>query len=151
MSPKGMMQARNVELTAGSQGIKRPLPMSGKGAAAWAGIQNKQPRLQGKGASFNSQGMALQSPSRPQGAAGTGQGTGKFMTGSVKSYNPFKGFGFISSPGVTGDVYFMRLELPDEVRDIRESDQIDLNGRSCSFELALAPDGKFRAKGVVLT
>lgn len=80
------------------------------------------------------------------------QATGQYMAGTIKSYNPTKGWGLISTPGIpagtagqAGDVFFMKSNLPQqEVRDT------ELTGRSVNFELVKTPDGKCRAHNVVL-
>merc|ERR1712032_414802 len=75
--------------------------------------------------------------------------TGKHMSGSVKSYNPAKGWGLISSPGIpsggagkSGDVFFMKSNLPVESRDQ------DITGYNVTYELMRTPDGKLRAQSI---
>lgn len=80
------------------------------------------------------------------------QATGQYMAGTIKSYNPTKGWGLISTPeipsgtaGQAGDVFFMKSNLPQlEVRDT------ELTGMSVNFELMKTADGKWRAHNVVL-
>jgi len=79
------------------------------------------------------------------------ESTGKCMSGIVKSYNPSKGWGFISSEGIpaggagkVGDVFFMKSNLPAEVQNSH------LQNRSVSYELMRAPSGNYRAHNVAL-
>jgi len=78
--------------------------------------------------------------------------TGKQMSGHIKSYNPTKGWGLISSPGIpsggagkAGDVFFMKSNLPVHLRDT------ELGGQNVSYELMRAPDGKLRADKIMVT
>merc|ERR1712039_1077897 len=73
--------------------------------------------------------------------------TGQVITGTVKSYNVQKGWGLIVSPGipggergVAGDVFFMKSNLPQELRDL------SIAGTEVRYELCTTPDGKFRAQ-----
>jgi len=136
MSPDGRMQARQVQ----PAGQKRPGGNFGGAAGNGAALPrpNKQPRT-GPWENPSSAGP-WQSPS----ASFAGAGAGQSMTGMVKSYIPTKGFGFITTPQVAGDVYFMRQALPAEVQDS------ELKGMSVSFELTFTADGKQRAQNVVL-
>mmetsp|Transcript_8318 Transcript_8318/g.21088 ORF Transcript_8318/g.21088 Transcript_8318/m.21088 type:complete len:326 (+) Transcript_8318:73-1050(+) len=68
--------------------------------------------------------------------------TGQYHQGDVKSYNAVKGFGFITSSGLTEDVFFMRSALPVELQSQT------LQGCFVTFELAKTPDGKLRALNV---
>jgi len=63
-------------------------------------------------------------------------------TGMVSSYNPTKGFGFITSPNVTNDVFFGRGALPPGL--VHEH----LQGRSVCFQLTLSPQGKQQAQNL---
>jgi len=109
-------------------------------------------------------GMAHSQPPPPRAArtsggfiGGGGNGdvpvttTGEFMDGNVKSYNPTKGWGLITSRGIpkggngqVGDVFFMKSNLPSEVRDSLRQ------GQSVTYELVKTPEGKFRAQSIVL-
>jgi len=77
--------------------------------------------------------------------------TGRYISGTVKSYNPTKGWGLISSPeipsggsGTTGDVFFMKSNLPQEVRDH------ELKTYTVNYELVQTPDGKYRAQNITI-
>merc|ERR1719458_43597 len=78
---------------------------------------------------------------QPQQAVDPGV-VGQYITGAVKSYIPSKGFGFISSPEVHGDIYFSKMMISPEMQDA------ELKGQEVTFELACAPDGKLRAANV---
>lgn len=80
-----------------------------------------------------------------QSGAVTTMATGNHLNGMIKSYHTGKGFGFISAPGVPGDVFFMRTALPEEAQENR-----NLSGQQVSFELATTMDGKMRAESVTL-
>lgn len=66
---------------------------------------------------------------------------GEQQTGIVRTYNPMKGFGFISVEGLQGDVYLGKTALPVE------SQTLELTGATVSFEIAVSADGsgKLRA------
>lgn len=78
--------------------------------------------------------------------------TGQYLAGTIKSYNPTKGWGLISTPGIPsgtngqpGDVFFMKSNLPVEVRDTD-----GLTGRTVNYELVKTHDGKCRAHNVLI-
>jgi len=71
------------------------------------------------------------------------------VTGTIKSFNVAKGFGFISGDGISGDVFFLRTELPAGVAAMLTGG-LELSGRGVNFDLSITPEGKLRAKGVVL-
>lgn len=80
------------------------------------------------------------------------QVTGQYLSGTIKSYNPTKGWGLIATPGIPsgtngqpGDVFFMKSNLPVEVRDTE-----GLTGRSVNYELVKTNDGKCRAHNVLI-
>merc|ERR1712228_131823 len=79
-----------------------------------------------------------------QGAVAT-MSTGNQMKGTVKSFNTAKGFGFLSAPGVAGDVFFMKSVLPAPAQE-----NTNLSGQVVTFELATTTDGKMRAEGITL-
>merc|ERR1711988_117539 len=43
--------------------------------------------------------------------------TGENSSGIIKSYNPQKGFGFITAEGLPTDVFFMKSDLPVEAQN----------------------------------
>lgn len=69
------------------------------------------------------------------GYGGGGGGGARQMTGTVKSYSGNKGFGFIVTPEVAGDIYF-KGQYPD------------MTGREVSFRMIEMPDGKAQAQNV---
>eukprot|EP00930_Biecheleria_cincta_P097092 TRINITY_DN88822_c0_g1_i1.p1 TRINITY_DN88822_c0_g1~~TRINITY_DN88822_c0_g1_i1.p1 ORF type:complete len:415 (+),score=103.79 TRINITY_DN88822_c0_g1_i1:41-1285(+) len=69
------------------------------------------------------------------------------LSGTVKSWNGGKGFGFISSQQVQGDVFFGRNELPPDCKEVRGS---FLEGRQVVFEAIAGQDGRFKATTVSL-
>lgn len=71
----------------------------------------------------------------------------ELVFGIIKSYSGTKGFGFISSEAVNGDVYFTKNELP---LDIREDKDAFIRGRSVAFQPYLGTDGRTRAGSVEL-
>jgi len=78
--------------------------------------------------------------------------TGRHMKGVVKSYNPSKGWGLITSPGIpsgsagkAGDVFFLKSNLPLNVRDV------DISGYKVGYELMRAPNGNLRAQHILMT
>jgi cold shock CspA family protein len=62
------------------------------------------------------------------------------LHGVIKSFNPQKGYGFISSEEVEGDVWFRKATLPEEHREAP-----DLAGQEVIFGLTHAKDGKPQA------
>jgi len=68
--------------------------------------------------------------------------------GWVKSYHGKKGFGFIGSEKVEGDIMFSRNELPDDAKEVRGN---FLEGRSVIFSIGAGPDGRFKAKSVAIS
>jgi len=78
--------------------------------------------------------------------------TGQWMSGTIKSYNPLKGWGLIVTPGITGggggknsDVFFLKTNLPKEYRDTE-----GLAGSSVTYELMTQQNGQYRAQNVLI-
>jgi len=69
-------------------------------------------------------------------------------TGVVKSWNGVKGFGFITSEKIHGDVMFLRTDLPSDATEVRDK---FLNGKSVTFDAASGPDGRARASNVQIS
>mmetsp|Transcript_71548 Transcript_71548/g.220884 ORF Transcript_71548/g.220884 Transcript_71548/m.220884 type:complete len:649 (+) Transcript_71548:101-2047(+) len=65
--------------------------------------------------------------------------TGDQAVGTVKRYNPTKGFGFISSASLDEDPYFAKKDVPLTMQNAQ------LEGTLVSFVLELGQDGKSRA------
>lgn len=76
---------------------------------------------------------------KPTGAPQIGQIT----SGTIKSWNAQKGFGFIQAPGLEGDVFFARDRLPAEFQQMSHMD-----GMTMLFNLAQCPDGKLQAQNM---
>jgi cold shock CspA family protein len=69
--------------------------------------------------------------------------------GAIKSYGAGKGFGFIASEMVAGDVFFMRKDLPEDLQLVLTSgDVFNMVGRPVVFDVAQTQDGKAQAKNV---
>jgi cold shock CspA family protein len=69
-------------------------------------------------------------------------------SGPVKSWNGVKGFGFISSNQIQGDIMFLRTDLPPDTKEVRDK---FLNGKSVTFNAASGPDGRARASNVQIS
>jgi len=67
---------------------------------------------------------------------GPPRGNGQRLQGTVKTYNTERGFGFASSPAVSGDVYFKGQGIPFQP------------GSPIEFTLKTMPDGKAQARDV---
>merc|ERR1712232_77132 len=150
-APDGRQQAKQVQVSGGGGGnafpnfgVKRPF----------------EPSYNGKGdGNMGSFGGAMMQQKRPrpspgptewqgQGAGGEAMGEEKWVSGTVKSFNAKKGFGFLVSEEIQGDAFFMATALPPEMQG--NTDGNALMGRSASFKLAYAPDGKLRAENITI-
>lgn len=141
MDSSGRLSASEV---APAGGVKRAAPAvdewggyggyaKGGYGAAWApkGGKDKQWGPYSKGGGKGVPGAPVQTTS-----------TGQTISGSIKSFNPSKGFGFIDSP--SGDVFFMKTDLPPNA-------SVGLApGTVVSFELMQTSDNKMRASGITL-
>jgi len=65
--------------------------------------------------------------------------------GVIRSYNPAKGFGFITCEEVTGDVFFSKAFLP-----VSAQESETLAGQAVTFGIAVTPNGKRRAEAIRL-
>jgi len=121
LTDDGLPQASSVELL----GVARPSRPGTKREAATSGpIQ-----------------PLTQFPKRMKGPDG---GAPQAIRGTVLSYNPVKGFGFIQSPEVQGDVFLGRnaLQISGAPADA------SLQGRHISFQLVTSPQGKLQAENI---
>uniref|UniRef100_A0A7S2NUC7 CSD domain-containing protein n=1 Tax=Zooxanthella nutricula TaxID=1333877 RepID=A0A7S2NUC7_9DINO len=113
--------------SADGSAAKRPRQdgFNGGMAAGWGGAAAAvAPALVGKGAGG-------WESSAPEGAT---------CTGTVRTYNAAKGFGFIGSPNVTtGDVYFKGDKVPPHLQGV------PLEGHQVQFLVRYTPDGKAQA------
>jgi len=126
LTPDGKMQARGLisadgvdvsgfaQQTAASAGTKRPASAMTPSAPAFAG----KPQLQ-KQAKY-----------------------GGGLSCTVKTYNPAKGWGFLTSPEMPTDIYFQRKLLPEGSQPAA--------GMQGVFEVAFTPDGKPQAVSLQL-
>jgi len=64
------------------------------------------------------------------------------FSGEVKSYNSEKGFGFITCKAMEEDVFFLKGELPE---DVREQHGKGLKGRLVAFESQSSKSGRTKA------
>lgn len=64
------------------------------------------------------------------------------------SFDPQKGIGFIKPQTLDEDVFYLRSEMPRELRDCDHRDQVV--DRRVEFEVKTMPDGKMRAQRCVL-
>lgn len=71
------------------------------------------------------------------------------VEGVIKSFGVAKGYGFIESAAIPGDVFFSKSALPEELVRAVESRCFDLASREVIFS-AEAKDGKTQAHGVQL-
>jgi len=70
---------------------------------------------------------------------------GQRLSGTIKSFNAKTGFGFIASPGVSGDVFFSQVELP-EGTDAEAMGHGGAAGVPVIFELMQGNDGRLKAQ-----
>lgn len=70
---------------------------------------------------------------------------GQAVSGTVKSYNPIKGFGFFSVEGFGEDVFFNKDRIPPELAAYK------LDGSTAIFCLQQKKDGKYEAFNVQIT
>jgi cold shock CspA family protein len=68
--------------------------------------------------------------------------TGQCVTGSIKSFNLQKGFGFITSPEVTDDIFFMKTNLPQGATNQ------DIVGSAVGCEIMATNDGRLQADSI---
>ncbi|CAE8637134.1 unnamed protein product [Polarella glacialis] len=135
-TPDGRIAASNVS-SLSSRGNKRP-------ASAMGGMMG-MPGMMGMGMpGMMGMGMMGMGGMMKKGPATTETSTGRSAAGMIKTYNSQKGFGFISSPGIPGDVFFMKTSLPAEVQMHGK----DLQGKSVNFEVSQTSDGKMRAQNI---
>lgn len=72
---------------------------------------------------------------------------GRIVVGCVITFDAAKGFGFLKAEGIAGDIFFPRSELPP---DLREVERNEIMGKYLECELKKMPDGKLRAKKIVV-
>lgn len=72
---------------------------------------------------------------------------GQILYGMIIRYDPSKGFGFIGCDALQDDIFFLRSEMPAELKD-EPKDKV-LN-QQVEFELGRRDDGKWRARKLML-
>merc|ERR1719394_920458 len=70
---------------------------------------------------------------------------GDVVVGSIRSYNDAKGYGFITSPDCSQDIYFKRDHLPAELQGLHGN---DVTGAQVRAMIRVTPDGKPQAEEV---
>jgi cold shock CspA family protein len=71
--------------------------------------------------------------------------------GVIKSFNPVKGFGFVTSEDVGGDAYFNSNSLPAELKDGNYDENfLNIVGKTVAFNVHQTPDGKYQARDINL-
>merc|ERR1711972_539975 len=125
-SQDGRVRAKNVQLA-----VATASNANGKGG----GGANSLKALKGSGG---------ESGSRTGFGALAATPTGQRMVGSIKSYNAQKGFGFITTADLHGDVFFMKSNLPEEAQGMA------LQNRDVEYELMRSQDGHLRAQNIAV-
>lgn len=87
--------------------------------------------------------MPLQMPNHPR----EGRSDRPVRGGVIISFDAGKGFGFIKPDDLDEDVFYLRSELPPE---IREGDRDQILDQRVEFEVRTMPDGKMRAQRCLL-
>eukprot|EP00397_Hematodinium_sp_SG-2012_P014616 GEMP01014862.1.p1 GENE.GEMP01014862.1~~GEMP01014862.1.p1 ORF type:complete len:428 (+),score=123.18 GEMP01014862.1:46-1284(+) len=62
--------------------------------------------------------------------------------GKVKSYSRAKGYGFITSDKVAGDIFFVHKSVPKEFINLTHHSDFFLEGKECAFTCEVSDDGK---------
>jgi len=102
-------------------------------------------RLDGQEVMFDVQHMLDGKMHAKNVSATTAPGGGQTVSGTVKTYNPHKGYGFFVVEGLGEDVFFSSVRIPAEVAQQR------LDGTDAVFNLQQKPDGKYEAYNIQLT
>jgi len=69
------------------------------------------------------------------------------QTGTVRSYNGAKGFGFIVCENAPGDIYFAKNDLPQDASDVQGK---YMQGRLMTFDTLEQPDGKLKVANLLI-
>lgn len=147
VTPDGKIQARNLQFTEMPRAINRigPSSASGKGCGKVGGkVGMSMSDLQsswmmgayGPMGPYGPMGASLMGGMGPNLVGGMPPQDGANLGGQIKSVNVAKGFGFIVSPGVPGDIYF------------KAAGQEFAQGQSVCFQLRWTQDGKPQANTV---
>jgi len=72
---------------------------------------------------------------------------GDVLTGVIVRYNKEKAFGFVKPDEIDEDVFFLRSEMPAEMKENADSWPLDqIEQQRVEFEVMVKPDGKLRAQ-----
>lgn len=74
---------------------------------------------------------------------------GDVLKGRIARYSEKKGYGFLTPESLDEDIFFLREEMPLEIKDTNNMD--DIIGRYVTFEVRVMPDSKLRAQRMSLT
>lgn len=144
-SPDGRLSAQQVALASSPSakgGLKRPVLAMG-GAYVNGGGSPQKIMKGGKGAAAAPVPVGRLPSVKAERDPGA-ESTGQWLSGAIKSFSDKKGFGFITSHGMSEDIFFMRSDLPPEVQAGVEA------GMGVSFELMTTPQGKLRAQTITV-
>merc|ERR1712224_617029 len=72
---------------------------------------------------------------------------GQILFGTIRKYDPGKGFGFIASDALQDEIFFLRSEMPPE---IKEEGKDKVIGNQVEFQIGHREDGKLRAQRLIL-
>jgi len=75
---------------------------------------------------------------------------GQSFVGQIKFYSNTRGYGFIVSEQVEGDLFFFHRNLSREVIDQVNYESCDLRGKGVSFTVGTTPEGKWGAVDIHL-
>lgn len=117
--------------------------MGGKGSQAQ--LQNMMKGLGGGGGGGGGVPPAKRQRTEPKGPVPAVHAMGQSMSGTIKSYNAEKRFGFITGPQLPSDAFFMMTDLPQHLQNFHGD---MLQGKWVTFEWAQTADGKVRAQNV---
>merc|ERR1712151_1041859 len=73
------------------------------------------------------------------------------MSGVIVRYEQKKGYGFVRPDRYNEDLFFLKAELPEDLRDIAEEHPEEVRDQRVLFEVRIMPDGKIRALGLART
>eukprot|EP00405_Crypthecodinium_cohnii_P049708 CAMPEP_0206605046 /NCGR_PEP_ID=MMETSP0325_2-20121206/50104_1 /ASSEMBLY_ACC=CAM_ASM_000347 /TAXON_ID=2866 /ORGANISM="Crypthecodinium cohnii, Strain Seligo" /LENGTH=762 /DNA_ID=CAMNT_0054120359 /DNA_START=99 /DNA_END=2387 /DNA_ORIENTATION=+ len=72
---------------------------------------------------------------------------GEKLNGQIVRFYPQKGYGFLSPDEIDEDIFFLKTEMPEELRDV---DVDDVVAKRVSFQVKIMKDGKLRAQRMTL-
>jgi len=93
---------------------------------------------------WRAKAMALLPPGGPPPGPPPGQhSVDGSHRGVILRFEPAKGYGFLRPDDIPEDVFFLRSEMPPELREAQDKEEVIQ--RHVEFELKTMPDGKLRA------